>query len=202
LGVVAALALVSAGTATSAKDRAWARAIALKRSDLPAGWAAAASAGEAATCVKPGLAGVRTTARTLSRLFQRKDFASVRSITRVVSTPAQARKAFGRFTSYKYAPCFTRIAKKQVQGKPVTVDKVTPSAPPFPRIGDRAAARRVTIDFKAGSFSVTSDYDLVFVQRGRVITTTIFVGVGSPLPSSFERAVVRKLAARMRPPSS
>ena len=70
----------------------------------------------------------------------------------------------------------------------------------FPRVSPRTAAFRIVAGLtpKRGTTSIPLTFDLVFLERGRVLALLAVISPGATPPVAAETPFARRLDARMR----
>ena len=211
LAACAALLLVlasAAGAGTEPRkkinpaDQARARAINLKRSDLPgSGWSATKSDSDSSnprcSYYNPDQSDLTETGDAESPSFTREDGTFVSSTVGIFQTAAQGRTAYRRVVQPQLPRCLAEVFRKGTgQAENVTVRSAGRLA--FSRLAEKTDAYRVVAGFKTDSGSVTAYVDIVLFNRGRTDAGVIFVSIGRPFDAALERALAGKVAARMR----
>jgi hypothetical protein len=129
--------------------------------------------------------------------FTRADGSFVSSSTGVFKTARMARTGYARVAVPAIARCFGELFQKAI-AKPNIATILSTGPLAFPRYGDRSTAFRINASLKVPSATVPFTVDMVLFNRGQVDVGVIFLGIVKPLPSSFERALVARVAARVR----
>jgi hypothetical protein len=180
--------------------QARARAVAIRASDLGAGWKAGRS--KSRDTSQPRCAYYDPDQSDLVEIgdydspdFTRPDGTFVSSTTGVFRTARMARTAYGRVAVPALPRCFGDLFRKSI-GKPFTLTIDSAGARTIPRYGDRSNGYRVRATLSKGSQKAPLVVDMATFNRGAVDVAVIFLGIGGPLPDSFQRALVGRLAAR------
>jgi hypothetical protein len=129
--------------------------------------------------------------------FTRADGSFVSSSTGVFKTARMAQSGFARVAVPAIARCFAELFRKAI-AKPNVATILSTGPLAFPRFGDRSAAFRINATLKVPSATVPFAVDMVLFNRGQVDVGLIFLGIVKPLQASFERALVARVAARVR----
>ena len=209
IGVLAAM-LVPAALAANGEpqkkltkaDQARARSAAIRLSDLGAGWKAKPSANSGqsnprCSTYNPNQSDLIETGKYSSPDFTRPEGTFVSSSAGVFKTAKMARKGYARVAVPALPGCFAEIFRKGT-GNPSAVKILASGSLRFPRYGDRLNAYRLVATYTVQGQAVPVAIDLVLFNRGRIDVALIFVGIGSPLPTSFEQALAARVAARAR----
>jgi hypothetical protein len=200
--VVVPVALASNGEPQKRLTKAGqakARAIALHRSDFPAGWV-----GKPNTNTSQGSPRCSTYNPDQSDLvengdydspdFSRADGSFVSSSVGIFKTATMARTGYARVARPELAGCFGELFKKGAA--PAKVQLLRVGALPFRRLGDRSNAYRLTANVTVQGTTLPVAIDIVVFNRGAVDAAMIFLGIRAPLPSGFERALAVRVADR------
>ena len=120
------------------------------------------------------------------------------SSSQVYRTRAQAVGDFELGARPELAACLrtTLLRSLRGSGAPLKVQHLSARAVRAPRIGQRAAAYRLTATLAANGLRIRVFLDLLAFQRGRTQAALVFTGVGAPVPSQTSYA--RAVDARMR----
>ena len=208
---VLVLAGVLAGAAAAAvagepkKDikpavQARAKAIAVKRSDLPGtDWK-----------TQPGNPSHATPRCSFfnpdeSRLTENGDFNSpeftapngtyVSSTVGIFVSAQQAKTGYSAVVRPALPKCLAELIAKS--GKPGAI-KVTAAGPlGFKHYGDRSAAFRIAFGVKSGAARVPAFIDVVAINRGAVVTAIFFGSVLKAPTAAFEQRIVDRVSARI-----
>jgi hypothetical protein len=181
-------------------DTARARAVSLRLADLGAGWKSEPSSKKdesspRCSTYNPDQSDLVETGKYDSPDFSRADGTFVSSSTGVFRTAAMARTGYARVAVPQLPHCFAEIFKKGIKApSSATIFSAGPLA--FSHFGDRSNAYRVRSSVKTPSGRVSATIDLVLFNRGRTDVALIFLGIGQPLPVSFEQSLVAKVAAK------
>lgn len=175
-------------------DQARADRIALKLSDLPAGWTVAGDdggAGPECSVVPDGISGWHELDQ-----FETGLATSAGSEVAVFTSVAEA------ITAHSTVPgeinkCFEDSVGQTFDG--VTINDVRVTKLPSPGVGDRSSAYRIELDVTADGLDLTSYVDVVYIQRERVGTSLVFTEILSPIDPALKNPLVGKIAGRMAP---
>ena len=205
-----AVAAVLAGTALAAQGdpqkkftkagQARARAVSLKLADFGKGWTSkpATNSRESnprCSTYNPNQSDLVENGSYDSPEFSRPDGTLVSSTTGVFKSESMAKAAYARVAVPALPHCFAEIFKNGVM-KPSSATIFSAGPLRFPKYGDRSNAYRVTALVQTPSARVRATIDLVVFNPGRVDVAIIVLGVNKALPTSLERALVAKVAAR------
>lgn len=180
-------------------DQAKARAISLHRSDFPAGWVAKPNTNTSqgsprCSSYNPDQSDLIETGDVDSPDFSRADGSFVSSSVGLFKTRKMARTGYSRVARPELARCFGELFRKGAA--PAQVQLLRVGTLPFRRLGDRSSAYRLTANVTFQGTTVPVAIDIVVFNRGRVDAAMIFLGIRSPLPSSFEQSLAARVAAR------
>jgi hypothetical protein len=210
-GVVIVALLVVAGAAVAANPRlpkkviipavqAKAKAINVHLSDLPKGdWTAKPSAPDSGTphCsyYNPDQHDLTENGNASSPDFTAPSASFVSSSTSIFKTAAQGRTAYKRVVQPKLPKCLAEIFRKGISssGK---MTNLTALPLPFPKLGERSNAYRISGDFSNASGSIAVFLDVVVFNRAKVDTVIFFAGIGRAFLGATEQSVAGKVAAR------
>ncbi|HZQ65054.1 MAG TPA: hypothetical protein VFA66_07505 [Gaiellaceae bacterium] len=180
-------------------DQARARAASLRLGDFPAGWRAERSPSSSSeprcSNYNPDQSDLVETGDYDSPDFTRADGSFVSSSTGVFRTARMARTAYARVVRPELPDCFAELFRKGT-GNPKAVKILGSGTLAFPAYGDRSNAYRLRATYTAQGQTVGLTIDIVVFNQGRVDVATIFLGLGRPLPTAFERSLIDRLAAR------
>jgi hypothetical protein len=180
-------------------DQAKARAIVLRRSDFPAGWVGKPKTNTSqddprCSNYNPDQSDLIETGEVDSPDFTRADGSFVSSSVGVFKTMAMAKTGYARVARPQLASCFGELFTKGAA--PAKVELLHVGAMPFRRLGDRSNAYRLTANVTLQGTTIPVAIDIVTFNHGRVDAAMIFLGIRSPLPTSFEQSLAAKVAAR------
>lgn len=180
-------------------DQAKAHAIALHRSDFPAGWVAKPNTNTSqgsprCSTYNPDQSDLIETGDVDSPDFSRADGSFVSSSVGLFKTVKMARTGYARVARPGLASCFGELFKKGAV--PAKVQLLHVGALPFRRLGDRSNAYLLTANVTYQGTTVPVAIDIVVFNRGRVVAAMIFLGIRSPLPSSFVQSLAARVAGR------
>ena len=180
-------------------DQAKARAIALRKSDFPAGWVGKpnpnpSQASPRCSTYNPDQSDLVETGDVDSPNFSRADGSFVTSSVGIFKTRKMATTGYARVARPGLASCFGELFQKGAA--PATVQLLQVGPLPFRHLGDRSNAYRLSANVTLQSVTVPVAIDIVTFNRGRVDVAMIAVGIRGPLPSSLERSLAVKMAAR------
>jgi hypothetical protein len=208
--VVLAGILVAAASAGSGQpqerhtkaDMAMARKAALYTSDFQSGWKAMPSSqgdqsNPRCSTYNPNQSDLVETGKYDSPDFTLADGTFVSSSTGVFKTVQMARTGYVRVAVPALPACFGELFKKGIT-KPNAATILSTGPASFPRLGDRSNAYRLTASVTIGKTKLPVTIDLVLFNRSRVDVAMIFLGIGKPLPSTFEQALAARVAARAK----
>jgi hypothetical protein len=205
--ILAAAVLVPAALASGGEpqkrltkaDQAKARAIALHRSDFPAGWTGkpSTSTGQSTprcSTYNPDQSDLIESGDADSPEFTRADGSFVSSTVGIFKTQRMARTGYARVAKPQLANCFGELFAKGAAPATVQVLHVGPLA--FRRLGNRSNAYRLTANVTLQGTTIPVAIDIVTFNRGRVDVAMIFLGIRNPLSAAFEQSLAAKLVAR------
>ena len=176
-------------------DQQRASRIALKLSDMPAGWRTASAGGGAGqSCSVPGSGDV--SARQPFRRFETGTATSAGSDVSVMTSEAAATNAH-RVVPGEISRCFQSLAGSTVDG--ALIESVTATGLPSPGVGDRSSASRYRLDLVASGLSFRLVIDVVSIQRERAFAVLFFTELGSPFSAGLKGSLTSTVAARMAP---
>jgi hypothetical protein len=202
-GIVVPVALAGTGKPQqrhTKADMTLARAAALRASDFPAGWKATRTSGNdqsnpRCSTYNPDQSDLVETGRYDSPDFGQAGGSFISSSTGVFRTVRMARKGYARVAVPALPACFGALFKKGIT-KPNSATILSAGPTPFPRVGDRSNAYRVTASVTVGTTKLPVTIDLLLLNRGRIDVAMIFLGIGRPLAFSLERTLAAKVASR------
>ena len=119
------------------------------------------------------------------------------SVAAVFEKHAMAVSAFKRVAVDKLAACFSSSLKQRSNGD-LKVKNVNWGRLSFPQLGDRSAAYRIDIEIVTKDLSPTAYFDLVFIERKRVLGLLLFVDVFMSFHEALEVRLSRAVAQRMK----
>jgi hypothetical protein len=180
-------------------DQAKARAVALHKSDFPAGWVGKPNTNTSqdtprCSTYNPDQSDLIETGDVDSPDFTRADGSFVSSSVGIFKTKKMARTGYARVARPRLASCFGELFKKGAAPATVQLLQVGPLA--FRGLGDRTNAYRLRANVTLRSTTIPVAIDIVTFNRGRVDVAMIFLGIRTALPASFEQSLATKVAAR------
>ncbi|MGE5272383.1 MAG: hypothetical protein ACM3QU_01240 [Verrucomicrobiota bacterium] len=180
-------------------DQAKARAIALRKSDFPAGWVGKPNTNTSqdtprCSTYNPDQSDLIETGDVDSPTFTRADGSFVSSSVGIFRTRKMATTGYARVARPQLASCFGELFKKGAA--PATVQLLQVGPLRFRHLGDRSNAYRLTANVTLQRVTIPVAIDIVTFNRGRVDVAMIFLGIRGPLPSSFEQPLAARVAAR------
>lgn len=214
--VLAAAVLVAAGAALAlpdrhprdpreaftAADQAWAKRIALKRSDLPAGWRGTKpSGGEDPRCASfdPDLSDLTLTGESESMDFERGPV-FVSSATEIFRTAREAATSFRRGAKPKLIRCYDEVFREafRTQAPQAEIRLVSGRVVAAPPVGDRRFAMRLEWEIVAAGAPIRTYLDVFGWDRGRASTGVVLVSTLGVRPDrALEVRIAKRLDARM-----
>lgn len=190
--------------AFTAADQAWAKQIALRRSDLPAGWRGSKPAGgEDPRCPSfdPDLSDLTLTGESESLDFERGP-ALLTSNTQIFRSAAEAATSFRRGAKPQLVRCYDDLFREEFmsqlpQAKIKLISGRVVAAPP---VGERRFAVRLAWEVTAtGTPPIRIHLDVFGWDRGRVSTAIAFFSTLGVVPDrALEARIAKRLDARMR----
>jgi hypothetical protein len=181
-----------------AADMAFAKQVALRRSDLGSGWTRRAATGQTEQLPQCPGADLDFSAFTITgqaRSAFGKGQASVQSFVEVFKSRRDAVGDFRKATAPKVVACFGPELERQGRQQGLDLRVLSARTAGRPAVGERAFAVRFVMSVAAGAQSVRLHMDVLGVQRGRSAVTLFFAGTS---PVGGQVAVARSVAARMR----
>jgi hypothetical protein len=207
LGLFAVLtAVATAATANDPKKvikpavQAKAKAIAVKRSDLPgSGWKAGPAEPSKATprCsyYNPDQSHLTENGDYTSPNFTRSDGTYVSSTVGIFVSAQQAKTGYLAVVRPDLPKC---LAELVVKSGPAGSIKITSAGPlAFKQYQTRSAAYRIVFSVKSGKTNVPAIIDVLAINSGAVDAAIFFGSVLKPPPAAFEQRIVDRLAARI-----
>jgi hypothetical protein len=180
----------------TAADTKLAKSIALRKSDLPAGWKAAPVSKPAPPCsVEPDESKLVQTAQVDPTFVWTDGVTTVGSEVDIFRTTAQARQDWRLSTLALMRACLLETVRKAV-GKQGTVKVASAKALAPPKLGERSLDYRVTFVLN-GSAARALVAEIVAVNVGRTSVVLHALSVGSPVPAKAVRALSGVLAKRL-----
>jgi len=205
----AATVTTAAATATTvnvAADKAKARTLVFRPSDLPAGWKATphhddptdkAFDDQLAACLGRPSPTTYLTATADGPDFSNGD-AEVSSQAQLVRTVADFDADVQAVQGPKFVPCVRRVVTKSLQQLAgASVRSVAVAPLPVARHGEYSSGFRATIRVLVQGQPVTVYQDGILLGKGRTELTAGFSDVQQPPDPALEKALVAKLAARL-----
>ena len=201
-----------------AADKQLARSANLVLSDLPAGWTSkphSSSSGNAAldaqlsSCLHTNLDLFKgdDRAEVHSPEFDDTNGDSVSSDVDYLADTTQADVRMKVLQQSNFSSCLAAAAQSLVTNGAQTgstlpagtsLGAVTVAPMSFPALGDQSAAFRVTIPITYRGIVISAYFDLVGVQKGRVLVGMDFDGVNAPLGSPLEEQLTQTVVKRLR----
>src|SRR5262249_42679937 len=121
--------------------------------------------------------------------FTLSDGSYVSSTVGIFSSAKQGRTSYRRVVRPELPRCLAEIVSKTVPA-PNKVAVVSTGPLAFPRRADRSNAYRVVVKVQPPNRSPVPFYlDFVTMNRGAVDSVLLFVGIGSPFKTPFERSL-------------
>jgi hypothetical protein len=196
--VVSGSALAAVATHGEAKkrirpaDQARAKAMLLKRSDLPAGFRASKPEPDSGHyyCKALDESDLTLTGEAEQPGFESQPF-YLTSVSQLYLSVGQANTSWRRGTSAAGLACARRLYTEELKKEGVVVRSVRPVA--FPKVGQRSFALRL----EARSQAVPVFLDLVAMQHSRAHVTLMFVTPLAPFPRAEQVRLARLTAGRM-----
>lgn len=215
LGLLAAFAVCVAAAAAAerdprleqlrlnAKDGALAKQIALRASDLGAGWKKTKptpASDEPLNCpgFKPDLSAFTITGEAQSE-FARANGTAAMSAVEVYESRADAVGDFRAAATPAAAKCLRHgleEALRKERDSRVKLTVVSSKVAPAPAVGDRRIGYRLVMRAEYSGIPVPLYFDVTVVQRGRTIAALSFMGAFKPVAGRQRAATL--VAARMR----
>lgn len=189
--------------AYTAADQALAKRIALRQSDLPAGWAGKVSkdSGSKLSCqgFEPDLSDLTKTGTATSPDFSLEQ-GTVYSKIDVFKTAAQTRAAYDRVVKPGLLTCLTTVVKEAGESSDVTAKILLARERPVPRVADQTTGYRIVASLESAEDKSkgTLYLDLFLLRSGRVVAAMFFSDFPQAFDQTLERSLVGKVAGRMR----
>ncbi len=201
LAVALLLALLVSGTALAARgdpqrhlrpaDQARAKAMLLRKADLPPTFTATPSGPESdAHCKALDESDLTLTGDAESKSFQAGPFVAS-SIAQVYETVADANASWRRGTSAAGLRCARTLYARELSKGGGTIRSFGRLA--FPKV----AARTIALRLEARSQGIPVYLDFVALQHSRAHATLLLGGGLAPIPKAEEVRLARVIAARM-----
>jgi len=213
LPILVAVALVALATTTGAlagrgdprraitsADRALAKAMLLRKSDLAAGFTASpqgkdpnfycAALDESDLTLTADAESPDFTLQAPGRIF------SIASAAQIYRNSNQALASWRRSTSDAGERCAARELSSVIAGSGGTFRSLKRIA--FPKVAPLTVSYRVAAELTSGQQKVPAYIDVVVLQRGRAQVAFFVFSVGAPLVRSEMLAFARLTAARMK----
>jgi hypothetical protein len=183
----------AAGTAT-------AKAIVLKKSDLPAGWKVSGGSGDGAsvTCKSfdPDQSDLTTTGHADAGFGTADGLYNVASVVGVFRSASQAQTSWNRLVRPQLLGCMASlvesIGSKGTSVKVISKGKLAMAVP-----GKRKAAYRIVANVNAGGQQAKVYLDLILQGAGPADTLLIITSVLAPPPTALEAGLVKTVAGRL-----
>jgi hypothetical protein len=211
--VLAAAALAAAGTALAlpdrhprdpreaftAADQAWAKRVALKRTDLTGTWRASGPTPAVdARCASfdPDMSDLTLTGKSESQDFTRgTTYAG--SLTEIFRTARETATSFRRAARPQLIRCYDELVRAEFPSQ-AKVELVSGRVVAAPKVGERRFALRMIWEITVGVGSVRSYLDVLGWDRGRASTAVFLSTIDREPDRALERRIVQRLDARMR----
>ena len=180
--------------------QARAKAISVKRSDLPGtSWTAtpAGQQGKTPQCsyYNPNQSHLTENGDFDSPEFKAPNGSYVSSTVGIFVSPQQAKTGYLAVVKPALPRCLAELIAKSSKPGVITVTTAGPLG--FKQYNDRSAAFRVAFKVKSGSAKVPAFIDVVAINRGAVDTAIFFGSVLNPPTAAFEQRIVDRVAARI-----
>jgi hypothetical protein len=178
-------------------DTALAHRIALRASDVGAGWSAATAQPEqiVPTCpgYRPDFSRFTLTGRSITSFGNQARQWTVASNVEVYASKSQARAEWKLSVSPAAVRCFAELIRQitGIAGISVASARVTPA----PRLAEASAAFEIVLDATQQATTTHLYIEGIFVRRGRTIAALYSTAANNPVPG-LER-LARRVAARM-----
>jgi hypothetical protein len=187
--------------AFTAADQTWANRIALKRSDLPAGWRGSrAATGDDPRCptFDPDMSDLTMTGKAESLDF-RRGLANMASETQIFRTAREAATSFRRGAKPQLIRCYDDLVQKEL-GSQAQVRLVSGRVVAAPPVGERRFALSLVWEITAGPRTLRTYFDVFGWDRGRASTAVAYSTLDEPPDRALEVRIAKRLDARMRRP--
>jgi hypothetical protein len=205
LALLAAAAVAVSATAKppkrayTAAGNATAKAIAIKRSDLPAGWKAIGNVGGVGvTCptFDPDQSDLTTIGHADAGFGTADGAGNVASVVGIFKSASQAQKSWNRLVRPQLLGCMARFVESTAT-KGTTVKVVSKGKLAVPVPGKRKAAYRIVANFSGGGQQAKIYLDLILQGRGAADTVLIITAVVTPPSKSLEAALAKAIGRRL-----
>ncbi len=206
--VLAACALAASATAArdpkdpqqkhTAADTKLANSLALRASDLAAGWKLAPAHPKSPPCTtEPNESKLVQTAQIDPTFLWTDGVTSLGSEVDIFKTPAQAETDWRLSTLKLFRSCLLENARSQL-GKKFNVRIASAKSLSSPaRLADRQLHYQIVFAIKRGSTPVSLVSDVYALGKGRITIVMHSFSVRTPLPSSALKALLQTLSGRL-----
>jgi hypothetical protein len=184
----------------TAADQAWAKRIALKRSDLPAGWRASrAASSDEPRCptFDPDMSDLTLTGKAESDFS--RGLSNVASETQIFRTAREAATSFRRGAKPQLIRCYDDLVQKEL-GSQAQVRLVSGRVVAAPPVGERRFALSLVWEITAGPRTLRTYFDVFGWDRGRASTAVAYSTLDEPPDRALEVRIAKRLDSRMRSP--
>ena len=132
--------------------------------------------------------------------FNHSSGATIGSEASVYKTIANAQTTWSRHVRPALARCLADQIRREGAKDGDTVEIVSTGKLAFPKVSGRTAAFRLLVRLtpKGRTTAIPLTYDLVFLERGRILTFLGVVTAGATPPASLDLPFARLLDSRMR----
>ena len=205
-----------------AADKALAQMAILKLSDFPAGWTSnpsqSSSSGDQQfgndldTCLHTSESILRTNgspASADSPEFDDSNANTAESAVQYRASTANAQAVMKIVQQTNFPSCMTTAISKVITSaiqNPSTgstlpagasVGSVTFAAMSFPTYADASKAFRLTIPITYSGLTLSAYFDLILVEKGRVVVSMDFLGAGQPFDTAMEQQLTSLVVGRL-----
>jgi hypothetical protein len=210
LAAVLLAGAVLAGTAAAKDPRraytaagtAQAKAIALKLSDLPAGWKVdRASGGSGGNLTCPGFdpdeSDLTSIGHVDASFASRDGLSNVLSVVGVFKTAAEGRASWSRVVRPGVLRCLTKLFEEGASDKSTTTKVVSSGKLSLPLDAPRKAAYRIAADVSTQGQHVKAYLDVILQGAGRADTVLLVTSVLVPPQTAFEWKLAGTVSSRL-----
>jgi hypothetical protein len=181
-------------------DQILAHQINLHASDFPAGWTGKPSSSSKESTPRcanyhPDQSDLIETGDVDSFDFSKADGSLISSTVGIYKTEGMAQAGYLRVAQPQLITCFGELFKKSAAPNKVTI--VRAGSMPFPVIGLRSNAWRLSTRATVQNQTVPITIDVVAFNSGRTDVALFFLGVGKPISSSLEQSLAHKVEDRI-----
>ena len=132
--------------------------------------------------------------------FNHSSGATIGSEASIYKTVGQARTTWSRHVRPALARCLGDEIRRDAAKDGATIRILGTRKLPFPTVSPRTAAYRIAarLTARGGAGEIPLTYDLVFLERGRILALLGVVTAGPTPPASLDLPFAKRLDRRMR----